>query len=51
MCSSMAGSVSASMIEGPFADAFQDSLNQLLADTCGAIDPYYWQPCYPILDD
>jgi hypothetical protein len=44
--------VPGSLIESQLAGAVEDFLNhEVLTRTCGAIAPYYWQPCYPILDE
>lgn len=41
----------ASVLVSQFVTIFQDFVNQALTDTCGADEPDWWQPCYPILDN
>ena len=42
--------IPASMLQDQIAGAAADALGQYLGNTCGAVSPWWWQPCYTILD-
>jgi hypothetical protein len=45
------GSSYTSLVEDVVTEAFADSLFEQFTESCGTDEPFYWQPCYPILDN
>lgn len=50
LCTLGGAFIPASTLQDQLSGVVQDALYQALSDTCGAVSPWWWQPCYTILD-